>query len=61
MWIIGVSNVGPITAGEWRGHRRSCIDCSLAIDPEGTPIAQAAYGAHAVELMIINVPIHSSR
>ena len=42
MWIAGVSNVGPITAGPWQG--RKCIGCSLLVGPEGAPVLQGPYG-----------------
>jgi len=41
--IVGVSNVGWITAGPWKG--RKCIGCSLAVGPEGEVLAQGSYGA----------------
>ena len=33
---VGVSNVGPITAGPWAG--RKCIGCSLAVGPGGRDV-----------------------
>jgi len=34
--VVGVSNVGWITAGPWRG--RKVIGCSLAVGPDGKVI-----------------------
>jgi predicted amidohydrolase len=45
MWIAGVSNVGPITDGPWRG--RKCIGCSMAIGPQGEIAQRAPYGGVA--------------
>ena len=33
LWIAGCSNVGPINAGPWLGHR--CIGNSIVMGPEG--------------------------
>ena len=48
--IAGVSNVGPITEGPWRG--RKCIGNSLLIGPDGKEIACGPYG-EAAEAMLI--------
>ncbi len=53
MHVIGVSNVGPITGGPWKG--RQCIGCSLAMAPGGEVIAQGRYGVDAEELMFVEV------
>lgn len=45
LWIAGCSNVGPVTAGEWRGWR--CIGCSLGVGPDGAPRAEGPYGVEA--------------
>ncbi|MCI0746902.1 MAG: carbon-nitrogen hydrolase family protein [Verrucomicrobia subdivision 3 bacterium] len=45
LWIAGVSNVGPITDGPWKG--RKCIGCSMVIDPEGKCVVQLDYGETA--------------
>jgi predicted amidohydrolase len=52
-WIIGVSNVGPITAGPWAG--RKCIGCSLAIDPTGTEVLQGPYGESAATVLWVDL------
>lgn len=49
--IIGVSNVGYIGGGPWKG--RPCIGCSLVIDPGGVEILQAPYGADAEHLIYL--------
>jgi predicted amidohydrolase len=53
MTVIGVSNVGWIEDGPWRG--RKCIGCSLAIGPDGREIVQGPYGPEADELIVIDV------
>jgi predicted amidohydrolase len=53
VWIIGVSNVGPITGGPWAG--RTCIGCSLMIDPQGREILQGPYGEEAILLADIKL------
>jgi len=51
--VIGVSNVGWLTAGPWQG--RKCIGCSLAMGPGGTILAEAPYGEAAEALVIVEV------
>ncbi|MCF6286058.1 MAG: carbon-nitrogen hydrolase family protein [Candidatus Hydrogenedentes bacterium] len=53
--IVGVSNVGPVTAGPWEGRR--CIGCSLAMGPEGTVLESAPYGVDAACLRIVSCPV----
>ncbi len=53
MPVIGVSNVGPVTAGPWAG--RHCIGSSLAIDADGTVLAEGPFGADAEDLLIQSV------
>jgi predicted amidohydrolase len=55
LWIAGVSNVGPITAGPWAG--RKCIGCSLVVDPEGEPVVQGPYGERAEALLCVDLEI----
>ncbi len=55
LWIAGVSNVGPITAGDWAGRR--CIGCSMLVDPSGQVVAQAPYGEDA-EAIVFHVTGH---
>lgn len=53
MWIIGVSNVGWLTAGPWKDWK--CIGCSLVIDPDGNEVLQAPYGVDADTIIYIDV------
>ena len=53
MSVVGVSNVGWIDSGVWKG--RKCIGCSLAVGPDGEILAEGPYGVEAEEL--IEVPI----
>ncbi len=47
--IVGVSNVGPITAGPWQG--RKCIGNSLVIGRDGREVARGIYGERAEAMM----------
>jgi predicted amidohydrolase len=51
--VIGVSNVGPITGGPWRG--RKCIGCSLAVGPGGQVLARGPYGEAAEAVVCVEV------
>jgi predicted amidohydrolase len=51
--VIGVSNVGWITAGPWQG--RKVIGSSLALGPGGKVLAQGPYGEQAEELICVEV------
>ena len=53
--VVGVSNVGPINEGVWKGRR--CIGCSLAVGPGGTILAQGPYGESAEKLIVIQVEL----
>ncbi len=53
--VVGVSNVGRITAGPWEG--RKCIGCSLAIAPGGEIAAEGPYGDDAEALIPASVPL----
>ncbi|MDB6171456.1 MAG: ramA 3 [Chthoniobacteraceae bacterium] len=53
IWIAGVSNVGPITAGSWTG--RKCIGSSLVVGPDGEPVAQGPHGVAAESILIIDI------
>jgi len=50
---VGVSNVGWITAGPWKG--RKCIGCSLAVGPGGKILAQGPFGEDAEELIVVDI------
>ena len=49
LWIAGVSNVGWITDGPWKG--RKCIGSSLLIDPQGKPVLRGPYGENAEAIL----------
>jgi len=51
--IFGVSNVGRIADGPWKG--RKCIGCSLAIDSKGGEILQGPYGIDAECILYVDV------
>jgi predicted amidohydrolase len=51
--VIGVSNVGPITAGPWQG--RACIGSSLAVGPGGRVSAVGPHGIDAAALLKVFV------
>ena len=53
MPVVGVSGVGPMTAGPWRG--RKLIGCSLAVGPDGNVLAEGPYGPHAEALIVVDV------
>ncbi len=53
--IIGVSNVGWITAGVWAGKK--CIGCSLAVNHRGEVIARGPYGEDAEALIIVEIEV----
>lgn len=55
MTIVGVSNVGWINAGAWKG--RKCVGCSLAVGPGGQVLAQGPYGEKAECLMTVPVDL----
>jgi predicted amidohydrolase len=45
VWIAGVSNVGPVSAGPWAGRR--CIGASLLYGPGGREVLQGPLGIDA--------------
>jgi predicted amidohydrolase len=49
LYVIGVSHVGWLTAGPWKG--RKVIGCSLAMGPGGAILADGPYG-HAAEALV---------
>jgi predicted amidohydrolase len=51
--VIGVSNVGPITAGPWAG--RKCIGNSLAVGPSDDVLAEGPHGVDAAALVRVFV------
>jgi len=54
MPVIGVSNVGPIEAGPWKG--RLCIGSSLAVCGHGTVLVRGPYGVDAEALLTVDLP-----
>lgn len=55
LWIAGVSNVGPISAGPWQG--RQCIGCSLLVGPDGKPVLMGPYGSQADALLYADIQL----
>ena len=55
MTVVGVSNVGWINAGAWKG--RKCIGCSLAIGSQGQVLVQGPYGASAERLIVTTIEL----
>jgi predicted amidohydrolase len=53
IWIMGVSNVGPVTDGPWKDW--NCIGCSLAINPDGKEVLQGPYGIYADTIMYVDI------
>jgi len=51
--IVGVSNVGWIAEGPWKG--RKVIGCSLAVGPGGEVLARGPYGSDAEALITVEV------
>jgi hypothetical protein len=52
-YIVGVSNVGPIADGPWKGW--DCIGASLAINNMGEEILQCPFGVDAETISYIDV------
>ena len=55
MWIAGVSNVGWLTDGPWKG--RKCIGCSLLVGPDGQPVLTGPYGADAETILYADIEL----
>jgi predicted amidohydrolase len=53
LWICGVSNVGWITDGPWKG--RKCIGSSLLVDPTGRPAVWGPYGVDAETILYTEI------
>ena len=49
LWIAGVSNVGWIEDGPWKGRR--CIGASLVVGPDGRQMLRGPYG-HAADTIL---------
>jgi len=57
--VIGVSNVGWLTDGPWKG--RKAIGCSLATDHRGEILAEGPYGESAETLIVVDVELRQLR
>jgi predicted amidohydrolase len=57
LWVAGVSNVGPITAGPWAG--RKCIGNSLVVGPDGREALEGPYGEEAEAVLFVDVTPHA--
>lgn len=55
VWVVGVSNVGSITGGPWKGMK--CIGYSLAMAPGARPAAQGPFGEEAQALVPVPVEL----
>ncbi|MFN8205789.1 MAG: carbon-nitrogen hydrolase family protein [Bacteroidales bacterium] len=55
LWIVGVSNVGTITDGAWKGW--DCIGNSLAFGPGGVLELKAPFGSGADTILYLSVTI----
>jgi predicted amidohydrolase len=55
LWIVGVSNVGTLTAGAWKGW--DCIGNSLAFGPGGALKLKAPFGSRADTIMYLPLTI----
>lgn len=53
LWVCGVSNVGWITDGPWKG--RKCIGSSLLVDPTGRPAVWGPYGVDAEAVLYAEI------
>ncbi|NMC08617.1 MAG: carbon-nitrogen hydrolase family protein [Candidatus Lokiarchaeota archaeon] len=53
LYVIGVSNVGWITSGPWKGKK--CIGNSIAVGPGGKLLAHGPHGVDAEALVIVHV------
>lgn len=51
--VIGVSNVGWLEDGPWKG--RKTIGCSLAMGPGGQILAQGPYGEDADTVIVVEI------
>lgn len=57
LWIAGVSNVGAIPRGPWRG--RYAIGASLLYGPGGKEILQGPYGDEAETILVSTISYES--
>jgi len=59
MPVVGVSNVGRLTAGPWQG--RKCIGCSLAMGGDGRTVCEGPYGEAAEQLIVCDMELRQPR
>lgn len=52
MTVVGVSNVGWLAGGPWKG--RKCIGCSIAMGPGGELLAMGPYGEDGEALIMVD-------
>lgn len=55
VWFVGVSNVGSVDEGEWKGWK--CIGCSLAFNHKGEEVVQGPYGERAETILYIDISL----
>jgi hypothetical protein len=55
LWIVGVSNVGWLTDGPWKG--RKCIGCSVIVGPDGQPVLTGPYGADTETMLYVYIKL----
>ncbi len=55
MNVVGVSCVGWLKAGPWKGKK--CIGNSIAVGPGGHILAVAPYGVHADSLTVVDLKV----
>lgn len=56
VWYVGVSNVGTIDDGEWKGW--DCIGNSIAMDADGNLALTGPYGVSADTILYIEIYQH---
>jgi len=59
IWIAGVSNVGPVSAGPWEG--RKCIGCSLLVGPDGKQALMGPFGETAEAILYHEIQLSSGK
>ena len=55
LWIAGVSNVGWLEGGPWKG--RKCIGCSLVVGPDGRKVLAGPYGHDADTVLYADIEL----
>jgi hypothetical protein len=55
MWIIGVSNVGTVDEGPWKG--KTCLGASLVFGPEGNQVLQGPHGKSADAILYVDAEL----